>query len=98
LAQRAERLALDGDATEAAEQWGNCYTLCLGLDTESDLVSLLKTSTPPAASSYESCQANLSQQRQALGDLKRTVGAKMMSQMNEYMRRQRQAAAAATAH
>ena len=97
LAQRAERLALDGDATEAAEQWGNCYILCLGLDTDSDLVSLLKTSTPPAASSYESCLANLSQQRQALGDLKRAVSGKMMAQMNEYMRRQRQAAAAAAA-
>ncbi len=97
VAQRAERMALDGDATEAAEQWGNCYILCLGLDTDSDLVSLLKTSTPPAASSYESCLANLSQQRQALGDLKRTVGAKMVLQMNEYLRRQRQAAAAAPA-
>ncbi|MDD4099023.1 MAG: hypothetical protein PHC30_09645 [Lentisphaeria bacterium] len=97
LAQRAERLALDGDVAESAEQWGNCMTLCMNLDTESDLVTLMKTSTPPAASSYESCLASLSQQRQALSELKRTVGAKMVQQMNDYLRRQRQAAASAAA-
>jgi hypothetical protein len=92
LAQKAERHSLAGEIADAVEQWGACYTLCASLNLETDLVTTLKADPPPATSSYDSCVENLRQQRQSCQELKKSVPARMIAQVNELLRRQRAAA------
>lgn len=90
LAKKAERVKQDGDAAESTEIWSQCQIICQTMDTDSDLVAMMKTASPPAAKAYDACLKRFREQRQAIANLKREVPSKLFAQANAYLRKARE--------